>query len=66
MHPSDVLGFVFESGNVLYLRPSGTEPKIKFYTMVTVEDGSLVKKKDIADKKIQEIESYINEVIEGL
>ena len=66
MHPSDVLGFVFESGNVLYLRPSGTEPKIKFYTMVTVEDGSLEKKKDIADKKIQEIESYINEVIEGL
>ena len=66
MHPSDVLGFVFESGNVLYLRPSGTEPKIKFYTMVTVESGSLEEKKDVANKKIKEIESYINEVIEGL
>ena len=31
---SNVLGFTFESGNKLYLRPSGTEPKIKFYVSV--------------------------------
>lgn len=66
MFKSDVLGFTFESGNVLYLRPSGTEPKIKFYTMVTVDSGSLDEKKKIAQKKINEIESFIHSVIEDL
>ena len=36
---SNVLGIHFESGTKLYLRPSGTEPKIKFYLMVVEEDG---------------------------
>ncbi len=30
---SNVLGFEFENGNKLYARPSGTEPKIKFYSL---------------------------------
>ena len=45
MTPSNVLGFEFENGNILYLRPSGTEPKIKFYTMVQVQEGDLATKK---------------------
>lgn len=63
---SDVLGFEFESGNVLYLRPSGTEPKIKFYTMVNIKDGSLEEKKREADKKIQQIEEFIHTAIKDL
>lgn len=66
MSKSDVLGFTFESGNVLYLRPSGTEPKIKFYTMVTVSEGSLSEKKLYAQNKILQIESFIHKTIEDL
>lgn len=66
MFKSDVLGFTFESGNVLYLRPSGTEPKMKFYTMVTVSVGSLEDKKNYAQNKIQEIEDFIHSAIKDL
>ncbi|MBF0205636.1 MAG: phospho-sugar mutase [Oligoflexia bacterium] len=31
---SNVLGFTLESGSKIYLRPSGTEPKIKFYFLI--------------------------------
>ncbi|MCY4524067.1 MAG: phospho-sugar mutase [Halobacteriovoraceae bacterium] len=43
--PSDVLGFIFSSKNRFYLRPSGTEPKIKFYIMIQQHDGGLAEKK---------------------
>lgn len=58
---SNVLGFTFESGNVLFLRPSGTEPKIKFYTMVRSTEGELADKKQKAAIMIEKIESYIND-----
>jgi phosphoglucomutase len=45
---SNVLGYVFENGNKLFLRPSGTEPKIKFYIMVREETGTLSEKKSRA------------------
>ena len=32
---SNVLGLYFNNGKKLWMRPSGTEPKIKFYTMYT-------------------------------
>lgn len=66
MTKSNVLGFEFSSGNRLYLRPSGTEPKIKFYTMVKVSDGDLQSKKDTAKKAITNIESEIHQVIKSL
>ena len=66
MTKSNVLGFEFESGHKLFLRPSGTEPKIKFYTMVKVAEGDLASKKEQAQSKIVEIESFINKTIESI
>lgn len=66
MTASNVLSFVFESGDQLFLRPSGTEPKIKFYTMVQVKEGSLVEKKEQAQKTIEEIEAFIHQTIEDI
>jgi phosphoglucomutase len=58
---SNVLGFTFDSGDKLYLRPSGTEPKIKFYTMVRQTSGSLTDKKQKAMSTINEVEKYLND-----
>jgi phosphoglucomutase len=66
MTKSNVLGFEFESGHILYLRPSGTEPKIKFYTMVQITDGDLEEKKSNAEKTINEIESFIHNQIKEI
>lgn len=61
---SNVLSFSFESGNRLFLRPSGTEPKIKFYTMVRETQGDLAQKKLNALKKVKIIEEKIKEICE--
>jgi phosphoglucomutase len=66
MTQSNVLGFEFENGNILFLRPSGTEPKIKFYTMVQVKDGDLAIKKQMAQSQIDEIETFIHKTIESI
>src|SRR5690554_4018376 len=36
---SDVLQFITTDGDVISVRPSGTEPKIKFYCNVKLEAG---------------------------
>lgn len=61
---SNVLSFSFASGNKLFLRPSGTEPKIKFYTMVRETEGDLAAKKLNALKKVKIIEDKIKEFCE--
>jgi phosphoglucomutase len=61
---SNVLSFTFASGNKLFLRPSGTEPKIKFYTMVRETKGSLEEKKKNATMKVNIIETIIKEICE--
>ncbi|MGE3611411.1 MAG: phospho-sugar mutase [Bacteriovoracaceae bacterium] len=61
---SNVLSFSFKSGNKLFLRPSGTEPKIKFYTMVRETSGPLSEKKENALKKVSSIETKIKEYCE--
>jgi phosphoglucomutase len=61
---SNVLSFTFASGNKLFLRPSGTEPKIKFYTMVRETEGDLAAKKLNALKKVKVIEDKINDFCE--
>jgi phosphoglucomutase len=59
-----VLSFTFASGNKLFLRPSGTEPKIKFYTMVRETEGDLAQKKVNALKKVKIIEDQVREFCE--
>lgn len=57
---SNVLGFFFENGDQFYLRPSGTEPKIKFYIMIQEHSGSLADKKKNALAKTEKLLAYIN------
>lgn len=61
---SNVLSFTFASGNKLFLRPSGTEPKIKFYTMVRETEGDLAQKKLNALRRVKQIEDTISEYCE--
>lgn len=61
---SNVLSFTFASGNRLFLRPSGTEPKIKFYAMVRETEGELAQKKLNALRKVKIIEDKIKEICE--
>lgn len=48
---SDVLRFIFEDGSWVAVRPSGTEPKCKFYYCVCASDKSSAEKKHVAFKK---------------
>lgn len=57
---SNVLGYHFDGGDRLYLRPSGTEPKIKFYIMVQEQQGALNEKKSRAHKKVEGFLAFIN------
>ena len=57
---SNVLGFFFENGDQFYLRPSGTEPKIKFYIMIQEKNGSLTEKKKQALVKTEKLLAFIN------
>jgi phosphoglucomutase len=58
---SDVLQFYLEDGSKVSVRPSGTEPKIKFYIAVQSKLRSredFVRVTDELDKKISGIEKY--------
>lgn len=61
---SNVLGYQFASGNILYLRPSGTEPKIKFYYMVQETKGVLAEKKQRASARIQGMMVFLRQQAE--
>lgn len=63
---SNVLKFEFENGDILFVRPSGTEPKIKFYTMVQVKGDDLLEQKREAKAKIDKIEAAIHQIVEKL
>ncbi|HAC15961.1 MAG TPA: phosphoglucomutase [Bacteroidetes bacterium] len=55
---SDVLQFVTEDGSVISARPSGTEPKIKFYCSVNAPLGSTAefeKVSKVLDEQIDDI-----------
>jgi phosphoglucomutase len=66
MEKSDVLGFTFNNGDKLYLRPSGTEPKIKFYIMVQANEGTLKHKKIVAEDKITQMKNFIRNICESI
>jgi phosphoglucomutase len=63
---SNVLGFSFNSGNKLFLRPSGTEPKIKFYITIAEKKGSLLDKKRIAIEKAQAMVDILKKKVEAI
>ncbi len=56
---SNVLGYALASGNKLYLRPSGTEPKIKFYLLIQCREGTLLQKKATAKAIVDKLLSFI-------
>jgi len=58
---SNVLGYTFENGDIIYLRPSGTEPKIKFYLMINEKSGSLNEKKISANTKLTTLIEHIKQ-----
>lgn len=62
---SNVIGYHFTDGSRLYLRPSGTEPKIKFYIMINVSEGDLETKKSKANSKVSEFLDYIKNTAES-
>jgi phosphoglucomutase len=62
---SDVLQFYLEDGTIVSARPSGTEPKIKFYATCcgkTEKGGLEAAKKEVAGK-LAAIKADIREVI---
>ena len=57
---SNVLIFYFDEGAKLVIRPSGTEPKIKFYAM---EKGNSLKNSEL---KINDLTTMVNNLIENV
>ena len=61
---SDVLIFILEDGSRIALRPSGTEPKIKFYFSVNTDydnKKSLIENQKRLDQKIN---LFINDLVD--
>jgi phosphoglucomutase len=65
--PSDVLQFFLADGTVVSARPSGTEPKIKFYASCRAEVGAggLEAAKAEAARKLSAIEKDVRNAIGG-
>ena len=67
---SNVLQFFLEGGTIVSARPSGTEPKIKFYINTKTEvggakcDGCLKAAKDEAKSLCDSIEKDINKILD--
>lgn len=59
---SNVLQFLLEDGSKISARPSGTEPKIKFYFSVK---GNL-ESREVFDKAEQELEAKIDAIIKDM
>ena len=55
--PSDVLKYVLADDSWIAVRPSGTEPKMKFYIGVKADSQVAV------DEKIEALEAAINEIV---
>ncbi|ANI90504.1 phosphoglucomutase [Arachidicoccus ginsenosidimutans] len=59
---SNVLQFILEDGSKISARPSGTEPKIKFYFSVK----TTLKDRSEFDEKLEELEMKIKKIVEDL
>ncbi len=61
---SNVLQFILDDESIVSVRPSGTEPKIKFYASVRTAPGMDFEKGETeTDKKIQAIEREIEDLV---
>lgn len=64
---SNVIQFFLDGGTVVSARPSGTEPKIKFYINCVIENSSdLAKAKEEADKLTAAIDKEIKDVLDSV
>jgi phosphoglucomutase len=59
---SNVLQFITAKGSKISARPSGTEPKIKFYFSVNTE----LKDRESFDQKYQMLQEKINGIIKDM
>ncbi|MBO9683491.1 MAG: phospho-sugar mutase [Flavisolibacter sp.] len=59
---SNVLQFITEDGSKISARPSGTEPKIKFYFSVNTKLESIDKFEEAQQKAKEKIQTIINEM----
>ncbi len=57
---SNVLIYYTQDGSKIAMRPSGTEPKIKFYISVNTESKNGENAKDILQEKIESIITFLN------
>mgnify|MGYP000293293313 FL=1 len=57
---SNVLIYYTKDGSKIAMRPSGTEPKIKFYISVNTESENEENAKDILQEKIDSIITFLN------
>jgi phosphoglucomutase len=60
---SNVLQFRLEDESVVSVRPSGTEPKIKFYASCRYKDANLYDAKNKVREKLEKIEADIRAVL---
>lgn len=64
---SNVLQFVLESNSMVSCRPSGTEPKIKFYASVAAKSGTqLNEARKVVGARIGKLTAEIRDLIEKL
>jgi phosphoglucomutase len=61
---SNVLCYNLVSGDKICVRPSGTEPKIKFYVMIREDQGTLIEKKEKAKNKTNKVLEFIKKEAE--
>lgn len=59
---SNVLQFTLGDGSKISARPSGTEPKIKFYVSV----NTTLEKKEDYDNKVASLQDYISQILKDL
>ncbi|MEA1912008.1 MAG: phospho-sugar mutase, partial [Spirochaetota bacterium] len=61
---SNVLQFLLQDGSMVTIRPSGTEPKIKFYASCKAEPGQEIEKsKKEVSGKLKRIEEDVDEFL---